>query len=154
MEHGQDFFHLRYDTTVKTRKTASAGNRTKSRYGVRVTNPTVPSRITRRGVKQQTATKAVPARAAKNLFLKLPVPFFVTAAPLPSPEQESYSTQQDMLEMSRRNAWAAILIASPYVGNTCTVSIRSSTVSPSFTARTASWIISEAQGARMWTPMT
>lgn len=55
-----------------------------------------------------------------------------------------YPMQQVITDTSRVNACAASLIASEYVGKTCTVSMTSSMVRPSRTASVASWMISAA----------
>src|SRR3990172_8632077 len=65
---------------------------------------------------------------------------------------EDQTAQQLSLSTSSKKDRAASLIASLNVGNTWTVSIRSSSVRPCFTAKTPSWIISGARDARMWTP--
>jgi hypothetical protein len=49
----------------------SAGKSMKSRYGTIMLKPIAPNASTRIGVKQQTATKVVPAREAMNVFLCL-----------------------------------------------------------------------------------
>ena len=46
---------------VKPMNTASAGSNTTSRYPVRADKPTTPSRMSRVGVKQHSATNTVPA---------------------------------------------------------------------------------------------
>src|SRR5260370_41149202 len=69
-----------------------------------------------------------------------------------TPRAVGYSAQQLSRSMSFRKEVGTSLIDSVVVGNTCTVSIMSSIVSLYLTARTASWIMSAAFSARIWTP--
>gem|GEM_PF-5229891 len=55
----------------KTIIITSAGSSTQSRYGVKALNPIAPERITRIGVKQHSATRTVPVKAAITFFFEV-----------------------------------------------------------------------------------
>src|SRR5213594_4986365 len=65
---------------------------------------------------------------------------------------DCYSAQQLSCSMSFRKDVATSLMDSAMVGKTWTVSMISSMVSLNLTASTASWIMSAAFSARIWTP--
>lgn len=65
-----DLRQRRQEITDKAIMTTGAGRSTGSGYNVKAPNPMAPGKMNRIGVKQHTAIKTVPARAATKLFYK------------------------------------------------------------------------------------